>query len=305
MKAGVLALAFGFAAAGVVCAQQPAPTCSMCATWNTPQKPFRIYGNTYYVGPHGLAAILITSPAGDVLIDGALRESAPLIAANIRELGFKLEDVKLILNTHVHHDHAGGIAELQRLTGARVVASPWSAAVLRHGGVAPDDPQLGELLPIEPVAHVEVVKDSETLHVGSLAVTAHSTAGHTPGGTSWTWDSCEGTACEHMVYADSLSAVSAPGFRFSASTAYPHALGDFAKSISWLRATPCDILLTPHGEASDFWAHMEAHRSGASPDPLIDPGACRRLADTAEKNLAKRLLEEGAGAKGQAPAPHL
>ena len=93
-----------------------------------PQQPFRIYGNSYYVGTHGLGSVLITSAAGHVLIDGDLPESVPQIVAHIRSLGFKAEDIKLIVNSHVHFDHAGGIAELQKLSGARVAASQWTRA---------------------------------------------------------------------------------------------------------------------------------------------------------------------------------
>ena len=117
-----------------------------CAEWNVPQRPFRVYGNTFYVGPHGLSAILITSPSGHSLIDGALPGSAPQIAQNIRALGFRAEDVKLILNSHAHFDHAGGIAYLQRVTGATVAASALSATVLERGLSGPDDPQYGQLL---------------------------------------------------------------------------------------------------------------------------------------------------------------
>ncbi|MDY6949307.1 MAG: MBL fold metallo-hydrolase, partial [Pseudomonadota bacterium] len=97
--------------------------CSQCEAWNREQAPFRIFGNTYYVGPHGLSAVLITSPAGHVLIDAALPQSAPLIARHVQQLGFEMSDVKIILNSHAHYDHAGGIAELQKLSGAKVLAS--------------------------------------------------------------------------------------------------------------------------------------------------------------------------------------
>src|SRR6185369_7959505 len=112
--------------------------------WNIPQKPFKIYGNSYYVGTHGLGSVLIASTAGHVLIDGALPESVPEIVAHIKELGFRVEDIKLIVSSHVHFDHAGGISELQRLSGARVAASPWSAAVLKSGTMGRDDPQFGD-----------------------------------------------------------------------------------------------------------------------------------------------------------------
>lgn len=134
-----LALCASFAVA-----QKPSPACAQCAEWNGRQKPFRIFANSYYVGTHGLSSILITSTAGHVLIDGALPESAQQIAANIQTLGFRIQDVKVILNSHVHFDHAGGIAELKRLSGARVIASEWSAGVLKKGGIARDDPQYGE-----------------------------------------------------------------------------------------------------------------------------------------------------------------
>jgi metallo-beta-lactamase class B len=195
---------------GVFAGAQPAQRpCSHCVEWNTPQHPFRIYGSTYYVGPHGLSSILITSDQGHVLIDGALRESAQQIAANIRTLGFRVEDVKLIVNSHAHYDHGGGIGELQRLSGARVAASPWTAAVMKTGKAGRDDPQYGVLFPIPPIARVQKLQDGQTLHVGPLALTAHFTPGHTPGGTSWTWQSCENNRCLNVVYADSMNAVSA------------------------------------------------------------------------------------------------
>ncbi len=119
-----------------------------CADWNKPHQPFRIYGNTYCVGTHGLSSILITSEAGHILIDGALPESAPLIVADIRSLGFHIEDVKFIVNSHAHFDHAGSIAELhRRLSGARVAASQWTADVINKGGAPRGDPQFGALAP--------------------------------------------------------------------------------------------------------------------------------------------------------------
>ena len=263
-------------------AQTPVTKCENCAAWNAPQKPFKLYGDSYYVGTHGLSSVLITSEGGNVLIDGGLAESAAVIAANIRSLGFKLEDIKLILNSHVHYDHAGGLAELQRMTGARVAAMPWSAAVLKAGGVARDDPQYGILQPVAPVANVETIKDGEALHVGDIDITPHLTAGHTPGGTSWTWNSCEGRRCVTIVYADSVTAVSAPGYKFSSN---PDALQALRRSFEFLRSTPCELLVTTHPEGSDLWTRLDAQR-------LMDPAACRQLADRAEEQLGKRRAGE-------------
>ncbi|MBV8306697.1 MAG: subclass B3 metallo-beta-lactamase [Gammaproteobacteria bacterium] len=274
---------------------EPAAPCKDCAAWNETQKPFRIYGNTYYVGVRGLSSILITSNGGHVIIDGGLAESAPKIAASVRELGFRMEDVKLILNSHVHYDHAGGIAELQRLSGAQVAASPSSAKVLRAGHSGADDPQFGGLRGIPPVAHVTVVNDGETLRVGPLQLTAHLTAGHTPGGTTWTWTSCEKERCLNLVYADSLQPVSAEGFLFTRNSAYPDALEDFERSFRTLDALPCDILLTPHPETSDLWRKLKNRDDGAGPGAFVDPTACHRLADAARERLRERVVAERRG----------
>jgi len=275
-------------------AQNGGTACTNCAEWNKPQTPFRIFGNTYYVGTHALSSVLITSDAGHILIDGDLPESAEQIVSNIKSLGFGIEDVKLIVNSHVHFDHAGGIAELQRRSGARVVASPWSAEVLKKGGVGHGDPQNGTLPPIAPVKNVSVFRDGESFHVGGTTITAHLTAGHTPGGTSWTWKSCEGTVCRNLVYADSLNPISAPGFKFSNGRDYPNALGDFEKSFSFLETTPCDILITAHPELSGLWDRLAARGKGATPDPMVNPGACRQLAEASHEKLRQRLAAEGA-----------
>lgn len=271
---------------------QPTPACDMCGQWNTPQAPFVLHGNTWYVGTHGLSAILVTSAEGHVLIDAGLRESAALVAASIRALGFKVEDIRLILTSHVHHDHAGGVALLQRLSGARVAALPPAAAVLRSGKPSRDDPQFGLLPAMDPVARVVAVRDGEVLRVGPLALTAHATPGHTRGSTSWTWTSCDSAGrCRAMAYADSQSPVSADDFLYSRSRAWPTAVADFRAGHAVIEQLPCDILVTPHPEASDLWTRLEARGHG-NPDALVDPSACRRYAASARERLATRLATE-------------
>jgi metallo-beta-lactamase class B len=260
----------------------------------------RIYGNTYFVGVHGLSSILITSPRGHILIDGDLPESAAKIATSIRALGFRVEDVRLILNSHVHFDHAGGIAALQSLSGAQVAASAASAKVLRAGHSGADDPQFAQARSFARVAQVKVITDGETLRVGTLAVTAHLTPGHTAGGTSWTWQSCESGRCLSIAYVDSLTAVSDATFRFAHSTSYPNVLGDFEHSFATVSALPCDILLTPHPDASGLWQRLERRERGDT-DALVDRAACRDLAAGARRQLAARLASE-ADARGE-PKP--
>jgi metallo-beta-lactamase class B len=293
MKRSLLLLLAVLSPAFTSAQTQEAWSCPKCAEWNVSQQPFQVYGNTYYVGTHGLSSILITSPRGHILIDGDLAESAPKILTNIRALGFRIEDVKLILNSHVHYDHAGGIAELHRLSGASLAASPFTARALESGHSGRDDPQYGILPPIGKVPRVHVLKDGETVHVGPLSLTAHFTPGHTPGGTSWTWQSCEKERCLNLVYADSLTAVSADSFHFSDSPTYPTVRQDFEKSFATLSSLPCDILLTPHPDISDTWARLEKRDKG-DPNAFVDTTACKRFAATSRENLARRLASETA-----------
>jgi metallo-beta-lactamase class B len=264
------------------------------AVWNAPQAPFRIYGNTWYVGPHGLSSILVDTGHGLALFDGDLPESAPQIEAHIRGLGFRVRDVKWILNSHTHIDHAGGIAALQRASGAQVLASAAGARALESGGADPNDPQHGLVPDYTPVRLVHTVRDGETLHLGNVDFTAHYTPGHTPGSTSWSWISCEGGRCLHVVYADSLSTVSAPTYRF---TDHPRYLAAFRHSIATVAALPCDILLTPHPDASEFWQRVVHDKSSAGAPRLIDGGACRRYARADMKALSARVAQERAAAK--------
>jgi metallo-beta-lactamase class B len=296
-----LALACGLFAPSVTRAAQPSghtPQAIYGQQWNTPQRPFHIHGNTWYVGPHGLSALIVDTGHGLALFDGDLPASAALIEANIRTLGFRVRDVRWILNSHAHADHAGGIAALQRDSGAQVLASAQGAHALELGGADPTDPQYG-LAPAYPkVEHVRSVRDGETVRLGDVAVTAHYTPGHTPGSTSWTWDSCSDGHCLHMVYADSLTALGSSGFRYSD---HPERVKAFRRSIAAVAALPCDILLTPHPDASGFWRKVARRTSDADSAPFIDATACRVYAADAGKNLDARLA--GEQAKWQAKAP--
>ncbi|HEV2540541.1 MAG TPA: subclass B3 metallo-beta-lactamase [Frateuria sp.] len=290
-----LAVAFGLILAPAAArAAEPAgkqPQAIYGQPWNTPQKPFRIYGNTWYVGPHGLSALIVDTGHGLALFDGDLPASAALIEANIRTLGFRVRDVKWIFNSHAHADHAGGIAALQRDSGAQVLASVQGARALELGGADPSDPQYSLALAYPAVGHVRPVRDGETLQLGDVAIIAHYTPGHTPGSTSWTWDSCSEGHCLHMVYADSLTALGSSGFRYSD---HPQRVKAFRQSIATVAALPCDILLTPHPDASGFWQKVARRTSDADNAPLVDAGACRAYAAVAAEKLDATLAEERA-----------
>jgi len=250
--------------------------------WNDPAPPARIHGNTHYVGTCGISVILITGPRGHILIDGATAEAAPLIAANIEALGFRMRDVRLILSSHEHHDHAGGIASLQRLSGATVAALPAAWPALASGAPRADDPQHGSLRPFAGARIARTLRDGETVRLGTLRLTAHATPGHSPGSTSWSWRSCEARTCVAVVYADSVSAVSADSYRFSAHPAY---VATFRRSLARIVALRCDLLLTPHPGASRLFDRFASGR-------LIDPAGCRDYAARGAARLDARLAQE-------------
>ena len=270
----------------------PAKECSYCEAWNEPIEGFRVHGSTYYVGTAGLSAILVVTGDGLVLIDGALSQSAPLIEANIRALGFDPKDIRIILNSHAHYDHAGGIHALQRYTGAQVYASQNSIPVLSKGDLQPDDPQYAfgpEANGFPAIADIALVMDGGTVTLGESTLTAIYTPGHTPGGTTWTWESCENGDCVDIVYADSISPVSADGFLFGEGT--DKQVRASAQLISGL---PCDVLMSPHPflfQMREKLAKLDKQQA----NPFIDPQACQAYGAYFEEWLDKRLLEELAG----------
>lgn len=259
--------------------------------WNTPVEPFKVFGNTYYVGTKNIASVLITSDFGHVLIDGGLPESAPIIAANIEKLGFKIGDVKAILQSHAHPDHVGGIAELQKRSGAAVYARRPADEVMRSGKLPAEDPQYSKSAKVAPVPSVWVVHGDQLLGVGSVRLRALATGGHTPGGTSWTWESCEEKQCLQIVYADSLSPVAGPKYRFDA---HPEVLAAFESSFKTLEAQRCELLITPHPEKLGL--ADRASQAAGKPESMKDPEACKRYVADGRQALAARLEQEKSGA---------
>ncbi|MEH6414035.1 subclass B3 metallo-beta-lactamase [Pseudomonas sp. CGJS7] len=265
--------------------------CPKKPNWDDPTAPRHIQGNTWYVGTCSISAILITSDAGHILIDGVTDTAASNILANIRALGFDPKQVRYILNSHEHIDHAGGIARLARDTGARVVAREPAATALERGKGDRGDPQFLSVPGFPPVANVQRIGDGETLSLGGLQLTAHATPGHTPGGTSWSWRSCDAAGeCRAVVYADSLTPFSDKVYRYSDDAAHPGALAAFRRSIDTVAALPCEILLTPHPGASAMFERIGPQASKA----LVDTGGCRAYAAEGATKLDTRLKEEQA-----------
>lgn len=244
--------------------------------WLAPRAPVRVFGNTYLVGFAGLSVALIDTGEGLILLDGALPQAAPTILANVSSLGFRPRDIKYILSTEPHGDHAGGLAALARDTGATVIASSRGAEGLRSGRLAADDPQLAYDHRFPPVPAVRVAHDQEKLRLGNVVVTAHATPGHTMGSMSWSWRSCESQRCRAIVFASSLNPGSAEGYRYTAPSSRAIVRG-FRRSHAAMRRIPCDILITAHPGQEGF---------------TTAPGACRAYADKSKRALVSRLTEE-------------
>ena len=260
-----------------------AAACKDNDDWDKPAPPVRLHANSFLVGTCGISAILVTGSDGHVLIDGGTDKGADLIAANIRALGFKLADIRFLLHSHEHHDHVGGTARLQQLTGATLVASRPAAAVFATGTVGQDDPQAGALSPFAPANVGRIIGDGDTVRLGNLMLTAIATPGHTAGALSWRWESCDGGVCRTMVFADSLSAVSRDAYRFSD---HPALVAAFRRSFAKIAASRCEILLTPHPSASAMRARI------IGTQPLFDPDGCRTDAADRTRMLDERLAKE-------------
>ncbi len=260
-----------------------ATACNGRDGWSDPAPPARIFGDTWFVGTCGITVVLITSDQGHILIDGGPEAAAPLVAANIEKLGFRLKDVRWIVSSHEHSDHVGALAELKRLTGAKVAALDSVAPHLAAGKPAADDPQHGDVHDFPPIVVDRVLNDREDFRFGSLQVSVRSTPAHTAGSASWTWSACDVTRCRTVAYADSSTVISAKGYRFSDHPDRVRAAREGLKRIGEL---PCDILVTPHPGASDLFARISARK------PLSDPDACHKYAAAAEEHLNTRLAQE-------------
>lgn len=256
------------------------------ALWNRPTPPFRIIGNVHYVGTAAIGAYLITGPRGHVLIDGVMEESADQIAANIRRLGFRLRDVRIILINHAHWDHAGGLARLQRLTGARIIASAGDAPDLERGFNADRD-DTGHFPPV----HVDRrIREGDRIDLGPVHLVAHLTPGHTRGCTSWSSRAVQGRRAYDVLFACSLTVA---GENLVGNVRYPNVVGDFEASFARLHRLHADVFLTFHTNQFDF----DGRRRRLAIDPLafVDPRELGRRVDAAEAAFGAELARQQPG----------
>lgn len=259
---------------------------SLTESWNLPFKPFRIIGNIHYVGTNNLACFLITTPAGHILIDTALQESAPILRANIATLGFKLEDIKIILSSHAHFDHVAGHADMKSATGAQVIASIADAETLESGGTKGFFP----LVKYKPVKVDRKISDGDIVRLGDITLKATLTPGHTEGNTTWTTTAEEQGKKYDVVFAASMSIN--PGVHMVNFPAWPKIAEAYASSFQKLKSLNCDIFLAPH--APFFEMEEKVKRMALSPktNPFVDPQGYRHYIANLEKQYNEQLQGE-------------
>ncbi len=259
---------------------------------NQPVAPFRIAGNVYYVGASDMASYLIVTARGHILLDGGFVETAPQIRDNVARLGFRLSDVKILLNSHAHSDHAGGLAQLKAWSGARLLASPGDAPLLAAGGHG--DPGFGDTLLFPPVRTDHLLHDGEAVTLGGTTLVAHLTPGHTRGCTTWTTKVTEEGRSLDVVFVCSSSVL--PGYRLTGRPGrpptYPGIAEDYARAFATLAALPCDVFLGSHASFFDGEAKARRLREGARPNPFIDPQGYRAYVAAAEAAYRQRLAAE-------------
>ena len=254
--------------------------------WNKPVKPFRVAGNVYYVGAAGVSSFLITSPEGHILLDGGLPETAPLIQESIQELGFKLADVKILINSHAHFDHAGGLAELKKLTGAKLMISEGDAEQISRGGRG--DFAWGDNYTYEPATVDRKLRDQDKIELGGVTMVARITPGHTKGCTTWTMSVREDGKDLNVVI---IGSTTIPGYKLLGNPNYPRMAEDYAQSFALLRSLKCDVFLGPHPDF--FLMHDKLSRIGtAKRNPFIDPAGYQRFLQRTETAYLQQLKEE-------------
>lgn len=278
-----------FALAATAALGQSAEFLAQRAKWNRPMAPFRIAGNVYYVGTEGLAVYLITGPKGHVLIDGAMEESVPQIAANIRGLGFRVEDVRYLLINHAHWDHSGGLAELKRLSGAKLLASAADKPDLESGGVS----YRSDVAPATPVKVDRVIRDDERIRLGGTTLSTLLTPGHTRGCTSWTMRTREGKRPLDILFACSLTVAGQPLVNDSC---YPNAAADFRATFARLKRLHTDVFLTFHPSLFDLEPKRRRQLAGDA-GAFVDPGELARRVKRAEADFAAELARQRAAAQ--------
>jgi metallo-beta-lactamase class B len=271
----------------IIAAAERAPVEGFAAEngWNEPFEPFRVIGNIYYVGTKTVSSWLITTPQGHILLDGVVPQSAPQIIANVGRLGFDIKQVKYLLNSHAHIDHAGGLAGLQLASGATMVASAADKPYLEAGDIG-FGPTAGVKFP--PVRVDRVVGDGDTVALGGVVLTAHMTPGHSPGCTSWSMRVTGADAIERTAFFHGSSTVAGQSL---VPEAYPGMVADFRRTFAKVRELRADVFLANHDSFFDL-AAKRARQLAGDANAFVDAGELGRFNELMERAFEEELAKQ-------------
>jgi metallo-beta-lactamase class B len=256
-------------------------------SWNVAVKPFKVIGNIYYVGANEITSFLITTPKGHILLDGGFAETVPLIKESLKQLGFRLEDIKILINSQGHYDHAGGLALLKELTKASLVVSKADAELISNGGKG--DFAWGDKLTFQPVKADRLLDDRDEIELGGVTMTARLTPGHTKGCTTWTMKVKEGGKQYAVVF---LGSTTAPGYRLVDNLLYPNIAADYAYTFKLLKSIECDVFLASHGSFFALDHKRRRLERGAKPNPFIDPEGYKTFLAKSEEDYLRELRKQ-------------
>ena len=269
--------------------------------WTTPIAPFQIADNLYYVGSQDLASYLIVTPKGNILINANLASSPPQIRASVQKLGFHWSDTRILLNSQAHYDHTGGAAQVVRETHAKNMVMDGDASVIESGSRTDFLSPSSSLAPFAPVHVDRVLHDGETVTLGDVTLTAHKTAGHTRGCTTWTMRAHlpgepAGTMRNIVIvggtsFWSEYHFVAAPGHPAS----YPGIAKDFQRTFSQLQALPCDVFLGAHGAYFNMLAKLKSYPQ-SGPRVFIDPAGYKEYVAAASQAFNQELRKQQAAA---------
>ena len=269
-----------FLAASLALAVNPA--------WNKPFPPHKVIGNVYYVGTSELASFLITTPQGHILINSSYEESVPVIRQAVEKLGFKFTDIKILLISHAHDDHTAGAALVKKLTGAQLMVMDADVPVVEGGGKG----DFNYHSHWTPAKVDRILHDGDTVALGGTVLTAHLTAGHTKGCTTWTLKVPDAGKTYDVVIVGSPNVN--PGFKLVNNPLYPQIASDYARSFRVWKSLPCDVFLGAHGNYYGMEEKYRKLQSGGT-NPFIDPAGYRAYIDEKQKTFEAKLEQQRAG----------
>ena len=262
--------------------------------WTEPFPPHKIIGNVYYVGSKDLASFLITTPAGHILINSNLESSVPAIKQNVERRGFGLSDRKILLISHAHFDHCAGSALIKQLTGAKYMVMAGDVGVIEDGGRSDFHYSHSPAMFFQPAKVDRVLHDGDEVRLGDAVLTAHLTAGHTKGCTTWTLAVREGVTVYNVVIIGSPNVN--PGYKLAHNSGYPQIAKDYEHGFQVLKSLPCDIFLGAHGSYYGMTAKF-ARAAKDKVNPFIDPAGYQQYVADREQAFRREIARQQPGGR--------